>query len=178
MNVFIISPSADNVDSFVERSRIESGLMIGPRVFSVGTIIYGAAGDGYHQEIVNMDEAVSALTRIKVEGGPGAISYKNYNLPSRFVRIIKSREIQADFLNRASRQRLLKVAQNMSMLCVPEGGMHYDWDLTYIIDGVYLSLFLFLDLFFNFRLLLRNDNGGTLYTYPNFVRGCSYVVCA
>ncbi len=22
------------------------------------------------------------------------------------------------------------------MLCVPEGGMSYDWDLTYIIDGM------------------------------------------
>ncbi len=22
------------------------------------------------------------------------------------------------------------------MLCVPEGGMNYDWDLTYIIDGM------------------------------------------
>lgn len=21
------------------------------------------------------------------------------------------------------------------MLCVPEGGMNFDWDLTYIIDG-------------------------------------------
>ena len=92
MNGFIISPSADNVDSFVERSRIENGFMIGPRIFSVGGIIYGAAEDGLHQEIVNMDEAVSALTRIKVEGGPGAISYKNYNLPSRFVMIINLRE--------------------------------------------------------------------------------------
>jgi len=35
----------------------------------------------------------------------------------------------------ASRQRLLGAAYNMSMLCVPEGGMNYDWDLTYIIDG-------------------------------------------
>jgi hypothetical protein len=87
-NQLIISPSADNVDSFVERSRNESGLMVGPRIFSVGSIVYGAAFDGLHQEIVNMDEAVSALTRIKVEGGPGAISYKNYNLPSRFVRIM------------------------------------------------------------------------------------------
>jgi hypothetical protein len=85
-NHLIISPSADNVDSLVERSRIESGLMVGPRI-SFGSIIYGAAFDGLHQEIVNMDEAVSALTRIKVEGGPGTISYKNYNLPSRFVRI-------------------------------------------------------------------------------------------
>ena len=92
MNVVVISPSADNVDSFVERSRIESGLMVGPRIFSVGAIIYGAAYDDLHQEIVNMDEAVSALTRIKVEGGPGAISYKNYNLPSRFVGIISLRE--------------------------------------------------------------------------------------
>ena len=80
------SPSADTVDSFSERSRVERGLMVGPRIFSVGTTIYGAAGE-IHQDIVNMDEAVSALIRIKVEGGPGSISYKNYNIPSRFVRL-------------------------------------------------------------------------------------------
>ena len=62
------------------------------RVFSVGSVIYGATLNDLHQEIVNMDEAVSALTKIKVEGGPGAISYKNYDLPSRFVRIINLRE--------------------------------------------------------------------------------------
>lgn len=28
-------------------------------------------------------------------------------------------------------------ARNLTMLCVPEGGMNYDWDLTYIIDGAY-----------------------------------------
>lgn len=27
-------------------------------------------------------------------------------------------------------------ARNISMLCVPEGGMNYNWDLTYIIDGI------------------------------------------
>ena len=97
VDVFIISPSADNVDSFVERSRIEGGFMAGPRIFSVGSIIYGAADNDLHQEIVNMDEAVSALTRIKVEGGHGAISYKNYNLPSRFVRIINLEEKKTDF---------------------------------------------------------------------------------
>ena len=63
--------------------------MVGPRIFSVGSVIYGAAIDGLHQEIVNMDEAVSALIRIKAEGGPGSISYKNYNIPSRFVRMFK-----------------------------------------------------------------------------------------
>ncbi|KAF8164016.1 hypothetical protein BJ912DRAFT_1005132 [Pholiota molesta] len=113
------NPSADNVDGFVERVRIERGQMIGPRIFTVGDIIYGAAAPGIHQDIVDMDEAKSALIRIKAEGGPASISYKNYNLPSR-----------------ASRQRLLAVAQNLSMACVPEGGMNYDWDLTYIIDGM------------------------------------------
>jgi len=67
--------------------------MVGPRIFSVGDVIYGAALD-IHQEIVNMDEAVSALVRIKVEGGPGSISYKNYNIPSRFV---KDNQLEKDY---------------------------------------------------------------------------------
>ena len=37
---------------------------------------------------------------------------------------------------RDGEQRLLLAAKNLSMLCVPEGGMSYDWDLTYIIDGL------------------------------------------
>ncbi|KAF8881952.1 hypothetical protein CPB84DRAFT_1851423 [Gymnopilus junonius] len=113
------NPSASNVDGFVERARIERGQLIGPRIFTVGDVIYGGGSPDIHQDIATMAEAVSALTRIKAEGGPASISYKNYNLPSR-----------------ASRQRLLTVARNMSLLCVPEGGMNYDWDLTYIIDGM------------------------------------------
>ncbi|KAF5386656.1 hypothetical protein D9615_001957 [Tricholomella constricta] len=113
------NPSADTVTGFVERSRVESGQLIGPRIFTVGDIIYGAGEAGIHQDIVDQAEAHSALVRIKAEGGPASISYKNYNLPSR-----------------ASRQRLLLAAKNLSMLCVPEGGMNYDWDLTYIIDGM------------------------------------------
>ncbi|KDQ62649.1 hypothetical protein JAAARDRAFT_171198 [Jaapia argillacea MUCL 33604] len=113
------NPSADNVDGFVERSRVEGGQLVGPRIYQTGNIIYGAAGAGIHQDIVDEAEAYSALLRIKVEGGPASFSYKNYNLPSR-----------------ASRQRLLLAARNLSMLCVPEGGMNQDWDLTYIIDGM------------------------------------------
>ncbi|KAF8061652.1 hypothetical protein FPV67DRAFT_1673271 [Lyophyllum atratum] len=113
------NPSADTVTGFVERSRVESGQLIGPRIFTVGDIIYGSGEAGIHQDIVDQAEAHSALARIKAEGGPASISYKNYNLPSR-----------------ASRQRLLLAARNLSMLCVPEGGMNYDWDLTYIVDGM------------------------------------------
>ncbi|THH05421.1 hypothetical protein EW146_g9909 [Bondarzewia mesenterica] len=113
------NPSADTVTTFTQRSRVESGQLLGPRIFQTGTIIYGAGEGEYHQDIVDDAEAHSALLRIKVEGGPASFSYKNYNLPSR-----------------AARQRLLKAAQDLSMLCVPEGGMNFDWDLTYIIDGM------------------------------------------
>ncbi|PCH38468.1 hypothetical protein WOLCODRAFT_64922 [Wolfiporia cocos MD-104 SS10] len=113
------NPSADNVLGFAERFRLERGQLVGPRIFQVGGVIYGAAAPSLHQEIVDMQEARSALIRIQVEGGPASFSYKNYNLPSR-----------------ASRQRLLTVARERNMLCVPEGGMNYDWDLTYIIDGM------------------------------------------
>ncbi|EGN96264.1 hypothetical protein SERLA73DRAFT_94359 [Serpula lacrymans var. lacrymans S7.3] len=113
------NPSSHNVLGYIERSRLESGQMVGPRIFHTGRIIYGASSLAYHQDIADSDEARTALLRIKVEGGPASFSYKNYNLPSR-----------------ASRQRLLLEARNFSMLCVPEGGMNYDWDLTYIIDGM------------------------------------------
>jgi hypothetical protein len=48
-------------------------------------VIYGAGDSGYHQDIYNMADAKSALLRIKVEGGPASFSYKNYQLPIRFV---------------------------------------------------------------------------------------------
>ncbi|OBZ75588.1 hypothetical protein A0H81_04846 [Grifola frondosa] len=113
------NPSADNVLGFAERFRLERGQLVGPRIFQVGDVIYGAGAPSVHQDIVDMAEARSALIRIKAEGGPASFSYKNYNQPSR-----------------ASRQRLLLAGRNLSMLCVPEGGMNYDWDQTYIVDGM------------------------------------------
>jgi len=73
---------------------VESGNMIGPRIFTTGTIVYGGTDAGYHEDIADETEARSALIRLKVEGGPYAFSCKNYQLPSR-----------------ASRQRLIKVAK-------------------------------------------------------------------
>lgn len=113
------NPSLHNSLGYVERGRIESGLMAGPRLFHTGTIIYGASEYSFHQDIASMREAREALVRIKAEAGDASWSYKNYNLPTR-----------------AARQRLLTAARQVGMLCVPEGGMNYDWDLTYIMDGM------------------------------------------
>ncbi|KAJ8093052.1 hypothetical protein PM082_020533 [Marasmius tenuissimus] len=113
------NPSSGTVTGFIERSRLESGQMIGPRIFSAGAPIFAGTWPGLHEEIVDEKQAFSALYRIKAEGGPVSHSYKNYNLPSR-----------------ASRQRLLKASKKLDMLCVPEGGGFFDWGLTYIIDGM------------------------------------------
>ncbi|TFK52226.1 hypothetical protein OE88DRAFT_1678246 [Heliocybe sulcata] len=113
------NPSSDTVLGYDERNRLESGQLVGPRIYHVGDVIYGAGAPGIHQDIVDQAEAYSALVRIKAEGGPASFSYKNYNQPSR-----------------ATRQRLLLAARNLSMICVPEGGMNQEWDLTYIIDGM------------------------------------------
>jgi hypothetical protein len=93
---------------------------------------------GLHQDIVDQEEAYSALLRLKAEGGPASISYKNYNIPSRYAALYDILPLlKSDcFWYSASRQRLLIAAQNLSMLCVPEGGMNWDWDLTYILDGM------------------------------------------
>jgi hypothetical protein len=72
----------------VERTRLERGQMIGPRIYTVGDIIYGAGAYPIHQDIVTQEEAYSALLRIKAQGGPASISYKNYNIPSRWVSLL------------------------------------------------------------------------------------------
>ncbi|KAJ7334166.1 hypothetical protein DFH08DRAFT_300863 [Mycena albidolilacea] len=113
------NPSISTVESFDQRSRVESGQLVGSRIFSTGYPIYGAGIGELYQDIADEADAYSALLRLRLEGGIGSISYKNYNLPVR-----------------ASRQRLLNAARNLTMLCVPEGGMNFDWDLTYIIDGM------------------------------------------
>ncbi|THH13219.1 hypothetical protein EW146_g6977 [Bondarzewia mesenterica] len=77
------NPSAQNTLTFNERAFIESGKVVGSRVFHTGTIVYGAGPMDIHQDIVDDAEAYSALARIKAEGGPASFSYKNYELPTR-----------------------------------------------------------------------------------------------
>ena len=78
-------------------------MKLGPRIYHVGSPIWGV-GWVIHQDITSMEEAYTALNRVKAEGGDAIISYKNYNLVSR-----------------AYRQRMLLAARELGMLCVPEG---------------------------------------------------------
>ncbi|KZV99100.1 hypothetical protein EXIGLDRAFT_762868 [Exidia glandulosa HHB12029] len=116
----VFNPATLGFPYDLERNRVESGVIIGPRIFHSGTPAMGLAfpvPEIVH-EINSLEEATAMLDRISAEQGPSALFYKNYLLPSR-----------------ASRQRLLTAARNRSMLSVPEGGMTQDFDLTYLIDG-------------------------------------------
>ncbi len=72
-------PSANTETVFSLSEMVRAGLMTGPRIFSTGTILYGA--DGNFKAVVNsLDDACSHLRRMKAVG---AFSVKSYNQPRR-----------------------------------------------------------------------------------------------
>jgi imidazolonepropionase-like amidohydrolase/Tol biopolymer transport system component len=92
----------------------KAGYMRGPRLFSTGTILYGAEGD-FKAVIQNYEDALNHLRRMKAVG---AISVKSYNQP-----------------RRNQRQMVLTAARQLGMRVVPEGGSFFFHNLTMIADG-------------------------------------------
>src|SRR3546814_3411222 len=79
-----------------------AGLILAPRIFSTGEVIYGAKAAGVYAEINGYDDALAHVRRLKAQG---AHSVKNYNQP-----------------RRDQRQMVVKAAQVEGMTVVPEGG--------------------------------------------------------
>lgn len=92
-----------------------AGLILAPRIFSTGEIIYGAKAAGIYAEINGYEDALAHVRRLKAQG---AHSVKNYNQP-----------------RREQRQMVVKAAQAEGMEVVPEGGSLYTMDVTLIQDG-------------------------------------------
>ena len=107
-------PSAYSEMVFAQSEMVKAGLMTGPRVFSTGTILYGAEGD-FKAPINSLDDAKSALRRSKAYG---AFSVKSYNQP-----------------RREQRQMVIEAARELKMEVVPEGGSFYYHNLSMIADG-------------------------------------------
>ncbi len=107
-------PSANSEMVFAQSEMIRAGQMVGPRVFSTGTILYGADGD-FKAVINNIDDARSALRRTKAYG---AFSVKSYNQP-----------------RREQNQMVIQAARELQMEVVPEGGSFYNHNLGMIMDG-------------------------------------------
>ena len=107
-------PSANSETVFGQSELIKAGLMVGPRVFSTGTILYGADGD-FKAVINSIDDARSALRRTKAYG---AFSVKSYNQP-----------------RREQRQMIIQAARELNMEVVPEGGSFFYHNVSMILDG-------------------------------------------
>jgi imidazolonepropionase-like amidohydrolase/Tol biopolymer transport system component len=111
----IHDPSARAAEIFVASEMQRAGLILAPRIFSTGEIIYGAKEADVYAEINTLDDALADVRRLKSEG---AHSVKNYNQP-----------------RREQRQMVVAAAQAEGVEVVPEGGSLYTMDISLIQDG-------------------------------------------
>ena len=75
----IHDPSNDSSEIFAHSELARSGRVVAPRIFSTGTILYGASTP-FTAQIDNIDDARSTLRRMQAIG---AWSVKSYNQPRR-----------------------------------------------------------------------------------------------
>ncbi len=107
-------PSNDTEEIFSASEMQKAGLITGPRLFSTGTILYGAEGN-FKAVVNNLEDARSHLRRLKAVG---AFTVKSYNQP-----------------RRDQRQQIIEAARELNMMVVPEGGSTYFWNISQILDG-------------------------------------------
>lgn len=107
-------PSSNSEMIFSHAEMIKAGETVGPRLFSTGTILYGADGD-FKAVINNLDDARSAIRRTKAFG---AFSVKSYNQP-----------------RREQRQQVMQAARELDILVVPEGGSFFYHNMSMVADG-------------------------------------------
>ncbi len=110
----IHDPSNDTEEIFAASELQKAGLVVQPRTFSTGTILYGAAGS-YKAEVSSLDDAMFHLRRMQTVG---AFSVKSYNQP-----------------RRDQRQQVLEAARRLGMMVVPEGGALFMHNMTMVADG-------------------------------------------
>ncbi len=107
-------PSNRNDHIFPQAEMQRAGVVLGPRIYSTGTILYGAKA-GVTAVINNLDDALTHLRRQQAEG---AISVKSYNQP-----------------RRDQRQQVLEAARQTGMMVVPEGASLFELNMSMIVDG-------------------------------------------
>lgn len=101
----IHDPSNDTTEIFAAAELQRKGKIVAPRIYSTGTILYGAEGLGYKAIINDYEDAYFHVERLKEAG---AISVKSYNQP-----------------RRDQRQQVLWAAKNQAMMVVPEGAVSF-----------------------------------------------------
>ncbi|NMM49636.1 amidohydrolase family protein [Marinigracilibium pacificum] len=107
-------PSSNTEMSLSQSELVKAGRMVGPRIFSTGTILYGADGD-FKAVINSLEDARQAVRRTAAFG---AISVKSYNQP-----------------RRDQRQQVIKASKENQIMVYPEGGSTFYHNMSMILDG-------------------------------------------
>ncbi len=108
------NPSADTSTVFAASEMARAGVIVAPRLFSTGTILYGAKAP-IRAEVDSLEAAEAHIRRMKAVG---AFSVKSYNQP-----------------RRDQRQQVIEAAREQGVMVVPEGGSLYHHNMTMVVDG-------------------------------------------
>jgi imidazolonepropionase-like amidohydrolase len=107
-------PSNSTEMVFTNSEMGRAGLKLGPRLFSTGTILYGAETP-FKTVVTSYEDAQAHMRRMKAVG---AFSVKSYNQR-----------------RRDARQWLLQAARELEMMVVPEGGALFFNNMSMVLDG-------------------------------------------
>lgn len=107
-------PSNLNAAVFTQAEMQRAGIVTGPRIYSTGSVLYGARTPTTAL-VSSLDDALTHLNRQKAEG---AISVKSYQQP-----------------RRDQRQQVLEAARQTQMMVVPEGGSLFQNNMSMVVDG-------------------------------------------
>jgi imidazolonepropionase-like amidohydrolase/Tol biopolymer transport system component len=107
-------PSASTHTIFSQSEMVSAGIMVGPRIFSTGFILYGAI----IPDLAKIDSYADALSHVRRLKSLGAFSVKSYTQP-----------------RREQRQWIIRAAAAEGMLVMPEGGGNLPENMGMIIDG-------------------------------------------
>ena len=108
-------PSSTATEIFPAAEMQRAGIVLAPRTFSSGEIVYGARNPSRYAQIDSYDDALVHVRRLEAQG---AHSIKNYNQP-----------------RRNQRQQVAAAARAENILVVPEGGSLFQMDISLIQDG-------------------------------------------
>lgn len=111
----IHDPSNDTSTIFAASQMQRAGMIVAPRIFSTGTILYGASGPGYAVSIDAPEDAVFHVRRLK---DLGAVSVKSYQQP-----------------RRDQKQQVIDAGRQLGVMVVPEGGAKIQYNMQMIVDG-------------------------------------------
>ncbi|WP_106640261.1 amidohydrolase family protein [Allosphingosinicella vermicomposti] len=108
-------PSSTSSEIFPAGEMQRAGVILAPRTFSSGEIVYGAKMPYRYAVVEGLNDALGHIRRLKAQG---AHSIKNYNQP-----------------RRDQRQQVVAAAQKEGIAVVAEGGSQFAMDMTIIADG-------------------------------------------